>query len=31
MKMMAPFVAKIFRNHFDVIFPKLKALLERAE
>src|SRR5437762_933774 len=23
MIMMAPFVAKIFRNHFDVIFPKL--------
>jgi uncharacterized protein YndB with AHSA1/START domain len=30
MKMMAPFVGKIFRDHFDVIFPKLKALLEKA-
>src|SRR5437016_1480417 len=30
MIMMAPFVAKIFRNHFDVIFPKLKELLEKA-
>jgi diacylglycerol O-acyltransferase / wax synthase len=30
MKMMAPFVGKIFRNHFDVIFPKLKELLEKA-
>lgn len=30
MKMMTPFVGKIFRNHFDLIFPRLKELLEKA-
>jgi hypothetical protein len=30
MKMMAPFVGKIFRNQLDTVFPRLKELLERA-
>ena len=29
MKLMAPFVGQIFRNQFDLVFPKLKEALER--
>lgn len=28
MKIMGPFVGRVFRRHFDVVFPKLKELLE---
>ena len=29
MKMMTPFVGKIFRNQLELVFPRLKELLER--